>query len=162
MQPVKSISASLHYAARLICVLGLTIPVAFGALLFLAILGAGLLLFPLVGSSAWDPAFNIGRDAGPPQLEGVALLVGAFFLLLVIAGFGYWCVNWARASSGSSRLVFRTVRRLLLAAAALIEVPDNPAGRQFIPTGSNPLTAFPHRVTRFTPAGLTGATPHLE
>ena len=142
--------------------LGLTVPVVFGAGLFLAILAAGLLLFPLVGSSAWDPAFNIGRDAGPLQLEGVALLVGAFFLLLVIAGFGYWCVNWAKVSSGSSRLVFRRVRRLLLAATALIKISDNPAVRQFIATGGNPLTAFPHRVTRFTPAGLTGASPHLE
>ena len=146
----------------MICVLGLTIPLVFGAVLILAILAAGLLLFPLVGSSAWDPAFNMGRDASPPQLEGVALLVGAFFLFLVIAGFGYWCVNWAKVSSGSSRLIFRTVRRLLLAAAALVKITDNPAVRQFITTGGNPLTAFPHRVTRFTPAGLTGASPHLE
>ena len=146
----------------MICVLGLTVPLVFGAVLILAILAAGLLLFPLVGSSAWDPAFNIGRDPSPPQLEGVALLVGAFFLFLVIAGFGYWCVNWAKVSSGSSRLIFRTVRRLLLAAAALVKIPDYPAGRQFITTGGNPLTAFPHRVTRFTPAGLTGASPHLE
>ena len=146
----------------MICVLGLTLPLVFSAALILAILAAGLLLFPLVGSSAWDPAFNIGRDASPPQLEGVAVLIVSFFLLLVIAGFGYWCVNWAKVSSGSSRLVFRTVRRLLLAAAALVKITDNPAVRQFISAGGNPLTAFPHRVTRFTPAGLTGATPHLE
>ena len=146
----------------MICVLRLTLPLVFSAALILAILAAGLLLFPLVGSSAWDPAFNIGRDASPPQLEGVAVLIVSFFLLLMIAGFGYWCVNWAKVSSGSSRLVFRRVRRLLLAATALIKISDNPAVRQFIATGGNPLTAFPHRVTRFTPAGLTGASPHLE
>ena len=124
----------------------------------------GLILGPVVGQPAWEPALSLSGDVFLPLAKAAAIPVVVSILLLVVGSFGYRarsCTEEQGTAIATFLLHWAHSRGYLIASAWTVKVAST-ACRPFEGPVSGLPAACTHRVVRLTPSGLSGATSRLE
>ena len=132
--------------------------------LSLAFVLPGLILGHVVGQPAWEPALSLPSDVLLPLAKAAAIPVVVSILLLVVGSFGFRARSCAeeQQTSIATFLLHRAHHRGYLIASAWTVKVASAACRPFDGPVSGLPAAFPHRVVRLTPSGLSGAASRLE
>ena len=165
MKPMPDITRSVRLAFRTLALQGSLIAIGIPAACLTALVMTGVLLYPVAGSAAWQPALEfaggLASAAMAPTASWLFALPAILLALAAGAAFGHWCHRQAAPGESGDSL-----KRLLTSAWRLLKKSLSP----FIPASHLPpaaagraLPSHPlERTSTSTSAGLSGACPLLE
>ena len=133
------------------------IPVACIAVLWVL----GLLLYPMAGPAAWDPAHSFAVAVLPALLLPLFWLAVAVSLFAVTAGFGHWCLLMKPTITRDTTLL-SLVRRFEAIASSLPFPGPLPGRLDLVELGGSILGSSSRRMATPNAAVLSGASPLLE